>query len=142
MSYDAFGVETVTVGAFELPIGYAGGLRDATTGLVRFGLRDYDPAAGRFVARDPSFFGGSPENLYGYVGNNPITQKRPDRARVHRLVDVRDGRRRLPVLPRQQVGLDGRLVASAARSASASAAAWTSTSWATRQTPAARCSPR
>ncbi len=77
VSYDSFGVETVAVATLDLPIGYAGGLRDATTGLVRFGLRDYDPASGRFVARDPSFFGGSPENLYGYVGNNPITQKDP-----------------------------------------------------------------
>jgi uncharacterized protein RhaS with RHS repeats len=40
-------------------------------------MRDYDPAAGRFIARDPSFFAGSPENLYAYAGNNPITQKDP-----------------------------------------------------------------
>ena len=97
-------------GTFELPLGFAGGLRDGVTGLVRFGLRDYDPAAGRFVAKDPSFFSGSPENLYNYAGNNPITHARPVRPRLHRLVDVRDVRRRLPVLPRQQVGLGRRLV--------------------------------
>ncbi len=77
MDYDAFGVERNGSGSFDLPVGYAGGLRDGATGLVRFGMRDYDPAVGRFVARDPSFFRGSPENLYAYVGNNPVTQKDP-----------------------------------------------------------------
>jgi RHS repeat-associated protein len=77
VDYDAFGVERTVTGTFDLPLGFAGGLRDATTGLVRFGLRDYDPAAGRFVARDPSFFRGSPENLYTYANNNPITQMDP-----------------------------------------------------------------
>jgi RHS repeat-associated protein len=77
VDYDAFGVERNVTGSFELPLGFAGGLRDATTGLVRFGLRDYDPAAGRFVARDPIFFRGSPENLYVYSNNNPITLKDP-----------------------------------------------------------------
>ncbi|WP_028062594.1 RHS repeat-associated core domain-containing protein [Solirubrobacter soli] len=77
VTYDSFGVETDVSGAFELPIGYAGGLRDAATGLVRFGARDYDPAAGRFTASDPTFFRGSAENLYTYAGNNPVTQRDP-----------------------------------------------------------------
>jgi RHS repeat-associated protein len=77
VAYDSFGAESGVTGTFELPLGYAGGLRDGVTGLVRFGLRDYDPASGRFVAKDPSFFSGSPENLYGYAANNPITQKDP-----------------------------------------------------------------
>jgi RHS repeat-associated protein len=75
VEYDAYGVELSVTGSFDLAIGYAGGLRDATTGLVRFGMRDYDPAAGRFISRDPSFFRGSPENHYTYANNNPITQK-------------------------------------------------------------------
>jgi RHS repeat-associated protein len=77
VTYDAYGVETSATGAFDLPIGYAGGLRDAATGLVRFGARDYDPVAGRFTASDPTFFRGSAENLYQYANNNPITQKDP-----------------------------------------------------------------
>jgi RHS repeat-associated protein len=77
VDYDAYGTERDASGSFDLPIGYAGGLRDAATGLVRFGMRDYDPAAGRFTARDPSFFRGSPENLYAYANDNPITQKDP-----------------------------------------------------------------
>jgi RHS repeat-associated protein len=77
ITYDAYGVETSVIGSFDLPIGYAGGLRDAATGFVRFGARDYDPAAGRFTASDPTFFRGSAENLYVYAANNPITQKDP-----------------------------------------------------------------
>ena len=77
VTYDAFGVETNVTGTFELALGFAGGLRDDVTGLVRFGLRDYDPASGRFVAKDPSFFSGSPQNLYNYAGNNPITMRDP-----------------------------------------------------------------
>ena len=78
VDYDAYGVERNATGTFDLPIGYAGGLRDAATGLVRFGMRDFfDPAAGRFTARDPSFFRGSPENLYTYANGNPVTQRDP-----------------------------------------------------------------
>jgi RHS repeat-associated protein len=77
VDYDAYGIERDASGTFELPIGWAGGLRDAATGLVRFGMRDYDPAAGRWTARDPSFFAGSPDNLYGYANNNPVTNRDP-----------------------------------------------------------------
>jgi RHS repeat-associated protein len=63
--------------AFELPIGFAGGIEDGTTGLVRFGLRDYDPHSGRFTAKDPSFFEGSPYNLYRYAGNDPVNFRDP-----------------------------------------------------------------
>ena len=58
--------------AFDLPIGFAGGLADPATGLVRFGWRDYDPVTGRWTAKDPTFFTGSPTNLYGYAGNDPV----------------------------------------------------------------------
>jgi len=40
------------------PFGFAGGLYDPDTGLVRFGARDYDAAAGRWTAKDPSRFAG------------------------------------------------------------------------------------
>ena len=77
IDYDAFGAATDQHPAFWLPIGFAGGLSDPDTGLVRFGLRDYDPAAGRFTAKDPSFFEGSPGNLYGYAGSDPISMRDP-----------------------------------------------------------------
>jgi RHS repeat-associated protein len=54
------------------PFGFAGGLYDGQTGLVRFGARDYDPVVGRWTAKDPIGFEGDQLNLYGYVDNNPI----------------------------------------------------------------------
>ena len=56
----------------SVPFGFAGGLHDRTTGLVRFGARDYDPSIGRWTARDPIDFGGGDTNLYGYVMNDPV----------------------------------------------------------------------
>jgi RHS repeat-associated protein len=55
-----------------VPFGFAGGLHDRDTGLVRFGARDYDPATGKWTAKDPIDFFGGDLNLYGYVRNNPI----------------------------------------------------------------------
>lgn len=52
-------------------VGFAGGIPDPLTGLVRFGARDYDPTSGRWTARDPSLFAGG-ANLYGYVANDPV----------------------------------------------------------------------
>jgi len=37
--------------AFTVPFGFAGGLHDKETGLVRFGYRDYDPDVGRWTAK-------------------------------------------------------------------------------------------
>jgi RHS repeat-associated protein len=53
---------------------------DADLGLVRMGVRDYDPKIGRFVTPDPLFLTSphmwlnSPieNNLYGYAGNDPV----------------------------------------------------------------------
>ena len=44
--------------------------------LVRMGFRDYDPAKGRFLERDPIDYAGG-INLYAYAGNNPITHADP-----------------------------------------------------------------
>ncbi len=63
--------------AFDLPIGFAGGLADGATGLVRFGFRDYDPATGRWAARDPLFFSGGQGNLFVYVSNDPVNLRDP-----------------------------------------------------------------
>jgi RHS repeat-associated protein len=71
MAYDEYGnvVEDTNPG-FQ-PFGYAGGIYDRDTGLVRFGARDYDAVAGRWTAKDPIRFRGG-ENLYGYVDSDPI----------------------------------------------------------------------
>ncbi|WP_341939706.1 RHS repeat domain-containing protein [Marinimicrobium sp. C2-29] len=72
--YDSYGnIINDSNPEFQIPFGFAGGLHDADTGLVRFGFRDYDPEAGRWTARDPIGFDGGDTNLYGYVLNNPIS---------------------------------------------------------------------
>ena len=52
--------------------GFADGLYDPDTGLVRFGVRDYNPAIGRWTAKDPINFAGGSVNLYEYVLNDPV----------------------------------------------------------------------
>jgi RHS repeat-associated core domain len=65
------------------PLGFAGGIYDAETGLVRFGWRDYDPDAGRWTAKDPIGFAGGDGNLFAYVGNDPVNLLDPDGRRIH-----------------------------------------------------------
>jgi RHS repeat-associated protein len=55
-----------------LPFGFAGGLYDPDTGLVRFGARDYDPQTGRWTAKDPIGFEAADSNLYRYAGGDPL----------------------------------------------------------------------
>lgn len=75
--YDAYGVRGTATGTFgDIPIGFAGGIEDPVTKLVRFGLRDYDPAAGRWTARDPIYQAGGP-NTYVYVMGNPVEGRDP-----------------------------------------------------------------
>ncbi|WP_411748432.1 RHS repeat domain-containing protein [Reinekea sp.] len=73
IEYDAYGnVINDTNPAMDIPFGFAGGLKDNHTGLIRFGYRDFDPEIGRWTARDPIGFAGGDTNLYGYVGGSPI----------------------------------------------------------------------
>jgi len=72
LGYDVFGaIESDTNPGFQ-PFGFAGGLYDRDTGLVRFGARDYDPHTGRFVSKDPIGFAGGDANLYAYAINDPV----------------------------------------------------------------------
>ncbi len=73
IDYDSFGnIIDDTNTAFDMPFGFAGGLHDRDTGLVRFGYRDYDPDIGRWTAKDPILFAGGDTDLYGYVLNDPV----------------------------------------------------------------------
>lgn len=73
IDYDTFGnILTDSNPTLNVPFGFAGGLHDRDTGLVRFGRRDYDPDTGRWTAKDPIGFAGGDTDLYGYVLNNPI----------------------------------------------------------------------
>ena len=77
LEYDAFGmVLTDTTAGFQ-PFGFAGGLYDHETGLVRFGARDYDAETGRWTAKDPIRFEGGDTGLYSYVGNDPVNRLDP-----------------------------------------------------------------
>ena len=66
IDYDSFGnIIADTAPLFDIPFGFAGGLHDRDTGLVRFGFRDYDPDTGRWTAKDPIGFAGGDTDLYG-----------------------------------------------------------------------------
>jgi RHS repeat-associated protein len=73
MDYDEFGNVTNDTSGGLTPFGFAGGLYDRDTGLVRFGARDYDPQVGRWTAKDPTRFSVLESfNLYEYAGDDPI----------------------------------------------------------------------
>ncbi len=60
------------------PFGFAGGLYDHRTGLVRFGARDYDAVTGRWTCKDPIVFEGGDGNLYRYCGGDPVNFVDPE----------------------------------------------------------------
>ncbi|MFV0349297.1 MAG: RHS repeat domain-containing protein [Halodesulfovibrio sp.] len=76
--YDSFGnVLSDSNEWFYMPIGFAGGLPDRYTGFVRFGYRDYDPAVGRFTARDPLGDTGGDHDLWDYCVDDPVNANDP-----------------------------------------------------------------
>ncbi len=78
VEYDSFGKRlSDSNSGFDLPIGFAGGLEDTDTGLVRFGYRDFEQTSGRWTARDPALYEGGQANLYVYVGNDPVSLRDP-----------------------------------------------------------------
>jgi RHS repeat-associated protein len=78
IDYDEFGVVLADTSPGFQPFGYAGGLYDQDTGLVRFGARDYDAQTGRWTVKDPILFAGGDTNLYGYVLNDPVNLVDPN----------------------------------------------------------------
>ena len=77
IDYDPFGkVLNDTNPGFQ-PFGFAGGLQDPATELVRFGARDYDPTTGRWTAKDLILFAGGDSNLFAYTASNPINSFDP-----------------------------------------------------------------
>jgi RHS repeat-associated protein len=77
MDYDEFGRVILDTNPGFQPFGFAGGLYDPDTKLVRFGARDYDAETGRWTAKDPIQFNGGDVNLYGYVLNDPLNLSDP-----------------------------------------------------------------
>jgi RHS repeat-associated protein len=72
ITYDEFGnVLSDTNPGFQ-PFGFAGGLYDQDTRLIRFGARDYNPATGRWTVKDQTLLSGGDTNLYDYAQTDPI----------------------------------------------------------------------
>jgi RHS repeat-associated protein len=72
ITYDSFGnVIQDSAPNVWIPIGFAGGLYDPDTGLIRFGFREYSPEIGRWTAKDPILFQGGMD-VYGYCLSDPI----------------------------------------------------------------------
>jgi RHS repeat-associated protein len=72
IDYDEFGRVTQNSNPGFQPFGYAGGLNDDVTKLVRFGARDYDVETGRWTTKDPLGFVGGYANLFRYGRSSPI----------------------------------------------------------------------
>ncbi len=72
MDYNEWGMVTLDTNPGFQPFGFAGGIYDQDTKLVKFGARDYDGSTGRWLSKDPILFDGGDTNLYGYVANDPV----------------------------------------------------------------------
>jgi RHS repeat-associated protein len=77
LDLDEWGQVTSDSSAGFQVFGFAGGIYDSDTGLVRFGVRDYDPVVGRWTAKDPIRFEGGQANLFAYVRSDPINGRDP-----------------------------------------------------------------
>jgi RHS repeat-associated protein len=77
LDYDEFGVVTMDTSPGFQPFGFAGGLYDTQTKLVRFGARDYEAESGHWTAKDPIRFGNGDTNFYTYSLNNPQNLRDP-----------------------------------------------------------------
>jgi RHS repeat-associated protein len=78
IDYDEFGNVLLDTNPGFQPFGFAGGLYDSQTSLVRFGARDYDAVTGRWAAKDPVGFAGRDLNLYSYVLSDPVNLTDPE----------------------------------------------------------------
>jgi RHS repeat-associated protein len=77
MDYDEYGSVTNSSGQQIVPMGFAGGIYDAQTGLTRFGARDYEAMSGRWITSDKARFKGGQTNFFVYSSNDPINQEDP-----------------------------------------------------------------
>jgi RHS repeat-associated protein len=85
IDYDEFGRVTQNTNPGFQPFGFAGGLYDDASKLVRFGARDYAAETGRWAAKDPIRFNGESVNLLTYAGGDPVNAVDPDGLRCRTL---------------------------------------------------------
>ncbi|MNJ99777.1 putative deoxyribonuclease RhsB [compost metagenome] len=72
MDYTVWGETLMDTNRGFQPYGFAGGILDQDTQLLKFGARNYDPEVGRWTSKDPILFMGGDANLYGYTWNDPV----------------------------------------------------------------------
>jgi len=77
MRYDAWGNVVFDSNPGFQPFGFAGGLYDPHTRLVRFGARDYDASIGRWLSKDPLLFLAG-ANVFEYGKGSPVTLRDAD----------------------------------------------------------------
>ena len=72
LDYDAWGNVTADTNPGFQPFGFAGGIYDRDTGLLRFGARDYDPIIARWLSKDKLAFLLDSLNRFEHVHSDPI----------------------------------------------------------------------
>ena len=77
IDYNTWGKVTNDTNPGFQPFGFAGGIYDQDTDLVKFGARDYDSETGRWISKDPVKFDGG-INLYAYAENDPVNKIDPN----------------------------------------------------------------
>ena len=112
--YDEWGRVVADSNPDFQPFGFAGGLYDGATGLVRFGARDYYAALGRWTTRDPVGYRGGDASLHAYVRADPLNGADPSGLWIETGLDLaslalslRDYACRPSLLNGFWVGLDG-----------------------------------
>ena len=73
LGYDVWGNVLYDTNPGFQPFGFAGGIWDPATGLLRCGARDYDPHVGRWTMPDPDWTGATVgASPYVYAGDDPV----------------------------------------------------------------------
>jgi RHS repeat-associated protein len=83
-AYDPYGTRALTAGgtgsgAGQNPYSFKAGIQDRGTGLVKFGLRWYEPTTGTWTQQDTLDAPLNPNdaNRYGFAGGDPINAYDP-----------------------------------------------------------------
>jgi RHS repeat-associated protein len=70
--YDEWGRKVGSPEVPTAPFGFAGGLDDLDSALVRFGKRDFSSVAGAWTSKDPRRFSAGDSGLYSYAHGDPV----------------------------------------------------------------------